>query len=364
MSDIPVRVFISYARSDIRHLEELRSYAADLAHNGVKFFDDRVIPPGHDFERTLYGYLDQADVVVLLLTQNYISSDYCIKVELPRAVRNMKMGKCRVLPLNVDKFYITPGSALSSMQWTPSGESISERSAEARKKAWIDAAWTLYQYVEAQSAAAQQAAGTSGSMCAAAEPQDQGAIGTSPKVTVETEQARGLRHLGSAERTCHQDGNCDPVRRVLDTQTGRLLTAGVIALLALLVALWPRFSHDMFNRTPRTVSVSISCDFNSSPHPDAKIELAYHINSADAIRVALGAGIYDSQGNDHSTGFGDIDNIEAARGRSTKTRPVLIPADLPRGTYELDAEIWPANKIGQNGTNDITDARCGFLTVP
>lgn len=83
MPDISARVFISYARVDIGYLAEFRTYAADLGNNGVKFFDDRAIPPGHDFERTLLDYLDQADVVVLLLTQNYISSEYCMKSELP-----------------------------------------------------------------------------------------------------------------------------------------------------------------------------------------------------------------------------------------------------------------------------------------
>lgn len=156
------RVFVSYARADVRHLEDFGAYTADLRHNGVRFFDDRAIPPGHDFKGTLSSYLDQAGIVVLLLTQNYINSRYCMKVELQHAVQNMQEKSCRILPLNVDKFYVTPGSILSSMQWTPSGQSITERPAEARKKAWIDAARALYQYVEAQDPAIGQAAAGTG----------------------------------------------------------------------------------------------------------------------------------------------------------------------------------------------------------
>jgi hypothetical protein len=66
------RVFISYARADIGYLEQFCTHVADLRHQGVEFLYDHTIPPGSDFERTLYDYLDQADVVLLLLTQNYI----------------------------------------------------------------------------------------------------------------------------------------------------------------------------------------------------------------------------------------------------------------------------------------------------
>jgi TIR domain-containing protein len=208
MADRPSRVFISYARADIRHLTEFCTYTADLRHNGVQFLDDRTIPPGQDFERTLSGYLDQADVVVLLLTQNYVNSDYCMTVELPRVIRNLEMGRCRILPLNVEEFYTTPESALSGMQWTPSGEPITQRSMKARKKAWIDAAWILYQYIEARDTVTQETAGTSnpmpkpdsGSMCIAGGLRDQDANAATPQISGQTGQTRRLWHLSSAER--------------------------------------------------------------------------------------------------------------------------------------------------------------------
>jgi hypothetical protein len=143
------RVFISYARADAGHLKEFLAYTADLKNNGVKFLFDCEIPPGDDFKATLSSYLDRADVVVLLLTQNFVKSEYCMTFELPRAIRNMEIRKCRVLPLNVEKFYATPGSALASMQWTPSGEPITERSPKSTKSAWIDAAWTLDRCIRA-----------------------------------------------------------------------------------------------------------------------------------------------------------------------------------------------------------------------
>jgi hypothetical protein len=75
----------------------------------------------------------------------------------------------------------------------------------------------------------------------------------------------------------------------------------------------------------------------------------------------LGAGLYDEKGNDHSNGDGDVSSFTLKQGNSSPSRPVTIPAHLPPGKYELDAEIWPANAVGQNGINDLTDATCGYF---
>jgi hypothetical protein len=64
----------------------------------------------------------------------------------------------------------------------------------------------------------------------------------------------------------------------------------------------------------------------------------------------------------YSTGTGDLDVFDLSAGNTIKDRSVPIPANLPAGTYELAAEIWPSNKIGV--ANDLTDATCSSLGVP
>jgi hypothetical protein len=81
------------------------------------------------------------------------------------------------------------------------------------------------------------------------------------------------------------------------------------------------------------------------------------------MQVGLSAGLYDEEGNDRSNGDGDISSYTLEEGNSNPSRPVTIPRHLPAGRYEIDAEIWPANEIGQNGINDLTDARCAYFTV-
>ncbi len=94
------------------------------------------------------------------------------------------------------------------------------------------------------------------------------------------------------------------------------------------------------------------------------VQLTYTLNSNEAASVGLGAGIYDNQGTDHSEGFGDLPDFALSAGRSLKSRPVLIPARLPAGQYEVTGEIWPANQIGARGVNTYADPTCAYFTVP
>jgi hypothetical protein len=43
------------------------------------------------------------------------------------------------------------------------------------------------------------------------------------------------------------------------------------------------------------------------------------------------------------------------------SRPFLIPPGVPAGTYELNAELWPANKIGDDGVETLAEAPCAAV---
>jgi hypothetical protein len=137
-------------------------------------------------------------------------------------------------------------------------------------------------------------------------------------------------------------------------------------------------------QSPPTTSASISAA--SSPTPTASspghpitlncslstgrirvgmtLKLTYHVYLPAAREVGLGVGLYDEQGNDSSNGDGDVGSIALQPGLNSPSRLVTIPASLPAGKYELDAEVWPPNEIGQNGVNDLVDTQCATFVVP
>lgn len=110
--------------------------------------------------------------------------------------------------------------------------------------------------------------------------------------------------------------------------------------------------------------VTVECDAPPRILPGKLATLAYDIKTQAAVDVGLGAGLYDEDGVDHSRGTGDRDSVGLQRGNNRVTRPFMVPADLPAGTYELNAEIWPANLIGDDGVETLADSPCGFVTIP
>jgi hypothetical protein len=109
----------------------------------------------------------------------------------------------------------------------------------------------------------------------------------------------------------------------------------------------------------------VKCTLNQTTlRPGITVQLTYEIDTNQPTPAGLGAGLYDNQGKDRSTGYGDINSLSLPAGRSTKSRSVKIPANLAPGKYELDAEVWPANEVGANGANTLADGTCEHFRVP
>jgi hypothetical protein len=116
---------------------------------------------------------------------------------------------------------------------------------------------------------------------------------------------------------------------------------------------------------PTSPDLNLRCSLNTrSLHSGITVTMTYNVILNRADMVGLGAAIYDNSGNDHSTGYGDVDSIQLPSGQSKNSRPLPIPSNLPPGRYEIDAEIWPPDEVGQNGANTIADAPCAYFTVP
>ena len=109
--------------------------------------------------------------------------------------------------------------------------------------------------------------------------------------------------------------------------------------------------------------VSVECTASSRIRPGKLVTLAYKIKSDRTVDVGLGAGFYDESGGDHSTGTGDRDSLRLKSGDTRVTRVFVEPAGLAPGIYELDAEIWPANKIGADGVETLADDQCAVIRI-
>jgi TPR repeat protein len=68
--------------------------------NGViSICTDRALLPGTDVDEAINEQIDKATIILLLVSQNYLVSEYCYNKEMARALRRNAEGKARVIPV-------------------------------------------------------------------------------------------------------------------------------------------------------------------------------------------------------------------------------------------------------------------------
>lgn len=95
------RVFISYSHTDEAQRKKLELYLKVLVTHGAlhEKWDDRKIQPGEEWDNAIKGALDEADVVLLLISAAALASDYIRTVELRGALSRAAAGKAVVIPI-------------------------------------------------------------------------------------------------------------------------------------------------------------------------------------------------------------------------------------------------------------------------
>lgn len=94
-------------------------------------------------------------------------------------------------------------------------------------------------------------------------------------------------------------------------------------------------------------------------------DVTYRVKATRSGTVGLGAGVYDGAGHDYARGDGDVSQHVLPAGDAIITRSVVVADNAPMGRYEVVAELWPTDKIGQEGVEVLLrgEATCGTVTV-
>jgi DNA-binding winged helix-turn-helix (wHTH) protein len=96
----PVKVFISYAHKDEQLRDQLETQLAILQRQGlIKIWHDREIGAGAEWSGTIDSKLETADVILLLVSPDFLASDYISDVELQQAMERHEQGISRVIPI-------------------------------------------------------------------------------------------------------------------------------------------------------------------------------------------------------------------------------------------------------------------------
>jgi hypothetical protein len=75
-------LFFSYSHVDENLRDQLEIHLAGLRRQGlISSWHDRRIMAGENFGDTIDNHIDTADVILLLVSPDFIASDYCYEVE-------------------------------------------------------------------------------------------------------------------------------------------------------------------------------------------------------------------------------------------------------------------------------------------
>jgi hypothetical protein len=137
-------VFISYSHEDRDELEELVTHLSLLKREGVKVFDDGEIEVGEKWSNVIKDNLKAADIVVLLVSANFVNSDFIFEKELRPTLDRIERANTegnsdvRIIPVLL-KRCIIPNS-LSKFQFLP----MNEQQRREPVNQWLhkDEAWT------------------------------------------------------------------------------------------------------------------------------------------------------------------------------------------------------------------------------
>lgn len=127
-SSRPARIFVAYARQDASLKDELLRHLSCLRNQGrLVHWDDHDIGLGQEWDGEIGRRIEEADVILLLLSQHFFASDYIGSQEIPRALVRHRAGRAVVVPVLVRDCH-WQGSALGVLQGLPrDGKGIAGR---------------------------------------------------------------------------------------------------------------------------------------------------------------------------------------------------------------------------------------------
>lgn len=140
MADAPrreINLFYCYAHEDKALRDELEKHLSWLKRRyQLKNWHDREILPGEEWEQAIDEHLNSAHIILLLISPDFMASDYCFGREMQRALERHQEESCRVIPILLRPTYweeapfsflqLLPGEARCVTTWPNRDEAFRE----------------------------------------------------------------------------------------------------------------------------------------------------------------------------------------------------------------------------------------------
>lgn len=95
-------VFISYAHEDREMRDKLEKHLSNLKRQGfINVWHDGNIIPGSEWRPQIMHNLCTARIILLLISADFMASDFCYSIEMTEAIARHKANDARVIPIIV-----------------------------------------------------------------------------------------------------------------------------------------------------------------------------------------------------------------------------------------------------------------------
>ncbi len=134
----PLRLFYSYSHHDERFRKRLETELVLLQKEGfITAWHDRMIGAGEEWKASIDEHLENSQIILLLISSDFIASDYCYDIETRRALEKHEAGEARVVPIilrTTDNWTSTPVGKLQALP--TDGKAITGRGWHNQDEAW------------------------------------------------------------------------------------------------------------------------------------------------------------------------------------------------------------------------------------
>jgi len=95
-----LEIFYSYSHKDEKLRDKLETHLVMLRREGlITNWHDRRIGPAKEWQGEIDNHLDQAQIILLLVSASFLASNYIYDIEVERAMKRHERGEACVIPI-------------------------------------------------------------------------------------------------------------------------------------------------------------------------------------------------------------------------------------------------------------------------
>jgi WD40 repeat protein len=146
---MPITIFFCYAREDEQLLNKLKAHLRPLQRQGlIDVWHDRDISAGTEWEKEISKHLSTAQIILLLVSPDFMDSDYCYSIEMGQALKRHEKGEAKVIPVILRPVYWY-GEPLGKLQALPTdGKPITSSHWHDQDTAFYDITQEIHELVK------------------------------------------------------------------------------------------------------------------------------------------------------------------------------------------------------------------------